>query len=118
MASNDLVKVDELKSILEVLLANNKNMPLIKEFITLLVVCYFKQSKTKDVTSIEFISFCIKSKPNTKDKYILRQKEILDIILTNNSEHFNRRKNRVATAQAYYRSIISYFALLIQESNK
>lgn len=118
MASNNLVKNDELKSILENLLSNNKNMPYIKEFITLLIVTYFKQSKTKDVRDIDFISFSLKSKPNSKDKYIIREKELLDILLINNSEHFNRRKNREATAQAYYRSIIAYFALLVQESNK
>lgn len=118
MASNDLVKVDELKSIIENLLSNPKNTILIKEFITLLVVCYFKESKTKDVRDLDFISFSIKAKPNTKDQYVLRQKELLNILLLNNSEHFNRRKNRDATAQAYYRAMTAYFALIIQESNK
>lgn len=118
MASNDLIKIDELKSILEVLLGDNKNLPLIREYVTLLIVTYFQQSKIKDVRDLEFISYSIKSKPNTKDKYVLRQKEVLDQILINNSEHFARRRNRAATESAYYRAINAYFALSIQQANR
>ena len=118
MASNDLIKMDELKSILEVLMGDNRNLPLIKEYITLLIVTYFQQSKTKDVRDLEFVSYSIKTKPNTKDKYILRQKELMDQILLNNSEHFARRRNRAATESAYYRAINAYFALIIQQANK
>ena len=118
MSSNDLIKMDELKSIIENILANNKNIPLIKEYITLLIVCYFQQSKTKDVRDLDFVSFSIKTKPNTKDKYVLRQKELINQILLNNSEHFARRRNRLATESAYYRAINAYFALTIQQANK
>lgn len=117
MASNDLVKFDELRSILETLTQDNGNIPIIKEFVSLMVACYFRQYKNGDLKDIKFISFSIMAKPNTKDKYILRQKELLNIMLINNSEHFARRRNRVATESAYYRSINSYFALLIQSCN-
>ena len=50
--------------------------------------------------------------------YLLRQKELINILLMNNSEHFNRRRNRIATENAYIRAITAYFSLLIQESNK
>lgn len=116
-ASSQDVKMDEVKSIIEVMLGNNDNVPLIKEYITLMVVCYFGQSKRKDVRDLDFISYSIKAKPNTKDKYILRQKELLDKILINNSEHFARRRNREATENAYYRAINAYFALTIQKAN-
>ena len=118
MATNDLIKMDELKSIIENILADNKNIPLIKEYITLMIVCYFQQSKTKDVRDLDFVSYCIKPKPNAKDKYTLRQKELIDQILINNSEHFARRRNRAATEAAYYRAINAYFALTIQQANK
>ena len=36
----------------------------------------------------------------------------------NNSEHFKRRRNNLATEQAYYRAVNAYMALQIQESNK
>ena len=118
IASNDLVKVDEIKGIVDVMLSDNRNVPLIKELVTLMVVCYFQESSTKDVRDISFVTYCIKAKPNTKNPYILRQKELLNIILMNNSEHFKRRRNNLATEQAYYRAINAYFALQIQESNK
>ena len=118
MASNDLIRLEELKSIIENILADNRNLPIIKEYVTLLIVCYFQQSKTKDVRDLEFISFSIKAKPNTKDKYILRQKELVETLLVNNSEHFNRRRNRAATESAYFRSINAYFALTIQQANR
>lgn len=118
MSSSDLVKTEELKSIIENLLSDPKNTTIIKEFITLQVACYFQESKTKEVRDIAFVAYCIKPKSNTKNKYVLRQKELIEQILINNSEHFVRRKNRDATAQAYYRSINEYFAQTIQEAVK
>lgn len=117
-ASSNLVKTDEIKSIIEVMLSNNKNMGIIREYITLMVACYFQESTTKDVRDISFVSFSIKPKPNTKNPYVLKQNELLNIMLMNNSEHFKRRRNNDATEQAYYRSIRAYFAMQIQESNK
>jgi hypothetical protein len=75
-------------------------------------------SKTKDVRDLDFVSYSIKPKPNSKDKYIIREKELLDQILITNSEHFTRRRSRSATESAYYRSINAYFALIIQQANK
>ena len=116
-ACNENVKIDELKSIIQNINNNPENMPLVKEYIELMVVTYFNQSEKKDVRNIEFISFCVKPKPNTKDKYIIRQKEVLNQILLNNSEHFARRRSRVATEMAYYRAINVYYALVIQSAN-
>lgn len=118
IASNDLVKMDEIKSIIEILITDNKNISLIKEYVTLMIVTYFQESRTKDVRDLSFVSYSIKTKPNTKNKYITRQKELINQILINNSEHFARRRNRAATESAYYRSINTYFALLIQQANK
>lgn len=118
MASNNLVSLDEIKGIMDAISSNNDNMILIKEYITLLIVCYFRSSKSRNVNDLEFISKSITPTPNSKDKYILRKKELLDKILMNNSENFNRRRNRNATESAYYRAINAYFSLLIQEANK
>lgn len=118
IASNDLVKLDELKSIIEMIIANPDNTMLLKEYVALLVTLYFRDNKEKDVRSIRFISYSIKATPNSHDKYILRKKELLDQILINNSEHFTRRRSRAATESAYYRSINAYLSLTIQNSNK
>ena len=118
MASNNLVKLDELKSIIEMLISNNNNLPLIREYITLIVSCFYRDNPKSDVRDLEFVSYTVKAKPNSKDKYILRQKELLDLMLINNSEHFARRRSRDATESAYYRSINAYFALVVQEAMK
>ena len=117
-ASNDTVKFDELRNIIDNVTSNNENIPILKEFISLMVSLYFAQSKFKDINDISFISFSIKPTPNSKDKNVLRKKELMDIILINNSEHFSRRRNRKATESAYYRALNAYIALMIQKANK
>lgn len=117
-SSNENVKMGELKAILENLLSDNKNMPLLREFIMLMVAIYFQQAKFKTVTDIAFISFSIRPTPNSKDKYVMRKKELMDMILLNNSENFQRRRSRAATESAYYRAINAYIALIIQKANK
>ena len=116
-ASNSMVKFDELKAILDSLFNNKANIPLLKEYLTLMVSIYFRQSKYKDVKDISFISFSIKPSPNTKDPYILRKKELLDLMLINNAENFKRRRSRVATESAYYRAFNAYLALMIKKAN-
>ena len=118
VSCNDLIKFDELKSILENIFSNNDNAPLVKEYIMLLISLYFKDSKTKDITDISFVSYSIKITPNSKDKYVIRKKELLDKILINNAENFARRRSRAATESAYYRAINAYFALITQKANK
>ena len=118
MASDSNIRVDELQSIIESILLEHRNGTLIKEFITILVNTYFVQSKTKDVRDIDFITYSIAPKPNTKDKYILRSKEIIEQLLCENSKAYIRRRSRLATKNSYYRAITMYFTLLIHYSNK
>jgi hypothetical protein len=84
----------------------------------LIVTNYFKSSKNKDVRDIEFISFSIKAKPNTKDKDQLRQNQIVEAFLCENSIAYNRRKSREATKNSYNRAVLTYFVLIINQSNK
>ena len=115
---NKILLDDELKNIIDSVTTNEANIPILKEFISIMVSLYFAQSKGKDILDISFISFSIKPTPNSKDKNVLRKKELMDIILINNSENFQRRRNRKATESAYYRSFNAYMALMIQKANK
>ena len=117
-STKGLIKTDELKSILEVLFANKDNMNLVIELVTNIIGSYFQQSKTKDVRDLSFVSYTVTPKPNSKDPLLLRQRELLIIILMNNSEKFARRRSRLATEQAYFRAVLTYFALIIQKVNK
>jgi hypothetical protein len=118
MCSDSNIKTEEIKSIIESIIKNTDNLDDITELITLMVSVYFTSSKTKDVRDIEFISFTIKAKPNTKDKNILRQGEIIEKFLSENSVAYNRRKSRIATRLSYNRAILTYFTLIINQSNK
>ena len=83
-----------------------------------MVALYFQDSKTKNINDISFISFSIKPVPNKHNKYVLRKKELIDLILINNAENFARRRSRAATESAYYRAFNAYMALIIQKANK
>ena len=78
LSSDSNVKADEIKLFIESIQADNANIATIKELVRLLITNYMYASKEKDVRTVEFISFTISAKPNTKDKNILRQKEIIE----------------------------------------
>lgn len=118
MCSDANIKTEEIKSIIESIVKNTDNLDDITELVTLIVSIYFESSKTKDVRDIEFISFTIKAKPNTKNKNIIRQGEIIEKFLSENSVAYNRRKSRLATKLSYNRAILTYFTLIINQSNK
>lgn len=118
LASDSNVKTDEVKSIIESILNNNKNIPEIKELIRITIGEYFAQSKTKDVRDIDFITISIAPKPNSKNPNIIRQKEIIEGWLCENSPAYLRRRSRQATKNSYYKSILTYFVLIIQNANK
>lgn len=118
-SSNNLVSHNELNNIIESLVNNRDNIPLIKEFITILVTLYFQNyPNNRSVKDISFISFSIRPTPNTKDPYALRKREITDLMLINNAANFARRRNRAATESAYYKAFNAYFALMIQKANQ
>ena len=117
LASNDLVKFDELKGIIDMLTRDNKNIPLIKEYITLMISTYYMDTGKKNINDIDFISYSISPKPNSKNPYHLKLKELSEKMLINNAANFSRRRSRGATESAYFRAFNAYFALLIQEAN-
>ncbi|MGL5330321.1 MAG: hypothetical protein ACRDD7_13715 [Peptostreptococcaceae bacterium] len=118
MASDSNVKTDEIKGIVELILSENNNIPLIKEFIRLMVTEYFVNSKNKDIRDIDFITFSITPKPNSKNVNILRQKEIIESFLSDNSPSYRKRRSREATKNSYHKSITTYFVLITHNANK
>lgn len=117
-ASDKNIKVDEIKSIIESIQEDSDNLLLIREMMQLIIADYFSISKTKDVTSYEFINKSIVAKPNSKNKYVIRQKEIIEYFLDENSPAYRKRKSRPDTKSSYYKSILTYYVLVINESNK
>ena len=117
LASNDLVKFDELKGIIDMLTRDNKNIPMIKEYITLMISTYYMDTGKKNIKDIDFVSYSISPKPNSKNPYHLKLKDLSEKMLISNAANFSRRRSRGATESAYFRAFNAYFALLIQEAN-
>ena len=117
-AADANVKTEELKTIIETILNEKKNLPKIKEYITLNIAVYLSESEVKDVNNIRFLQFCIKRKPNTKDPNLIRIKDLEEELLDDNSIGYRKRKHREATKQSYHKSLATYFALLIILANK
>ena len=116
--SSDLIKTEEVKAIVEFIFNDKENVKEVRELIQLMVNSYMAQSKDKDINNINFITYTISPKPNTKDKNIIRQKEIVTKFLRESPSSFNKRRVRVATENAYYRAVYLYFARIIFDSNK
>ena len=118
MASDSNVKITEVQSIIEGIQSEPDNLPTIKELLRIIINEYFVDSKDKDVTSLNFITKSIAAKPNTKNKNIIRQKEIIENWLDENSPQYRKRKSRPATKYSYYKSVLTYYVLLINKANK
>ena len=108
MASDSNVKVDEVKSIIESIQSDRDNIPVIKELVRIVISEYFVSAteETKDITSYDFIKWAIAAKPNSKNPNIIRQKEIIESWLDENSPQYRKRKSRAATKSSYYKSIL------------
>lgn len=118
LAADSNVRTPEIKSIIESIVTNPDNIQEIIELIKLIIVEYYSKSKNKDVADIDFVTYTISPKPNTKNPEIIRQKEIVESWLMENAPAYRKRKSRIATKNSYYRSIYTYFALLIHNANK
>ena len=118
LSSSQYVKTQELSGIIETIVEDRNNIPIIKEFITILVSEYFTNNTDKDITNPRFISTSIASKPNTKNPAIIRQGEILETWLDVNSPSYRKRKNRLATKLAYHKVVLTYFTLLTHHTAK
>ena len=118
LASDQNVKINEVKSIIESIQSNKKNISEIKELFRLLISDYMQNGKDKNPASMEFVAYSVKAKPNTKSSVILRQKEIVEGWLDENSPQYRKRKSRAATKSSYYMSVLTYYVLVINKANK
>ena len=111
------VKKDEVKEIMESILKNSTNLPLLRELIENIIADFMRNSKDKDVRDMSFITYSITTKPNARDANIVRIKEIIYTFLEDNSANYRRRKNRLATQNSYYKSVLEYIVLIINKAN-
>lgn len=119
LAANNNIRPEELRSILETIMDDRRNIGSVKELIRALLVDYYGLPKSdKDPTNIKFMSYSLAAKPNTKNPNVLRTKEILEEWLNENSPSYRKRKSRKATQLAYHKAVLTYFVLTINKSVK
>ena len=117
-ASDYNVRVNEVRSILQTIISDPKEQENIKELIGIMVTTYYAYGKKKDINNYEFITYSITAKPNSKDKDILREREIIETWLNEKSPAYRKRSKRLDTRNSYHRAVLAYFALVIFNANK
>lgn len=117
-ASDANVSAEEIRNIIEAILSDKNQFKKIREFIELLIASFLLTSEVKEVNSIQFLQFCIKPKPNTKDENLLRTKDLIEEFLDDASISYRKRKHRNATKQSYHKAFNYYFCATIIKANK
>lgn len=107
----------EIKAIFENILNSNDNLNDLRFVINVMIVDYMNTyPDDKDVVGPRFIQHSTSLKPNTKDKDIIEQKNII-LKWLSTSERYRNTKTQ-ATKNSYFRSIVAYIALVVNISNK
>lgn len=117
-SSDQYVRADEVKEIMTSILNDSVNIPNMRELIRCMLTIFFTQSDTKDINDPHFLALTIVPKPNTKDQYEIRKKDIVEKWLNENSAQYRKRRNRPTTASSYQKSVTKYVALCIYNVNK
>lgn len=120
MAHDSNVRSDEIRSIIESIQDDPDNIPIIKELCRITINEFMNDNKGKDLNNdpVGFISKSIAAKPNTKNPNIIRQKEIIETWLDENSPQYRKRKSRTATKSSYFKSVLKYYVLIMSQANK
>lgn len=106
---NENVKPIDVKNIMEFILGQNENLSTMRRVVNILICDFLANNTGKRVGSADFISYSIAAKPNTKNKLIIE----LKTTITGWINDAGYRKKRVATANNYYRAILTYIVLVI-----
>lgn len=107
------VSSKNIMTILESILSDNENIPNLKWVVNVLICDFMSNYPGKEVGGADFLSYTMKSKPNTKNEYLLKMKQIVYNWL-NRTDVFRKCKSDI-TMNSYYRSILMYFALMVSK---
>ena len=118
MCSDQNIKPDEIKFIMESILSNNQYIEEIKTVVNILIMDFMRKYEGKSIGSLDFVSYSIKAKPNTKDKDIILLKDIITSWLDEKSPQYVKRKHRPATATSYYKAVLTYIVLVINKVSR
>ena len=105
-------------SILESIFNDKNNLTDIKFVINVIITDFIKNNKGKPLTGIDFITYSIRTKPNTKDPNLLKLKKTILSWLDENSAQYRKRKGRPETSISYYKCVLNYFVIIINRLAK
>lgn len=109
------VKATEVKDIIESILSDNNNLMILRRVVNIIIADFMRSEPGKKVGSIEFVYYTTKAKPNTKDPIQIELKDTILTWLDENSPQYRKRKSRKATQISYYKSILLYITLVINQ---
>ena len=113
---NASVSSTELKGIIEAILSEKENLPSVRRVINIIICDFMANFPGQPIGGATFISNAIKPRPNTKNQLLIEMKQTIVSWLDENSASYRKRKSREATANDYYRSVLTYLVLIISKS--
>ena len=118
MVADENVKKDEVKSIMSSIFHNKDNIKELREVVNLIIVDFMKEYPDEPISGVKFLTYSMSTKPNAKDKNIIRIREIIVKWLNENSVDYTRRKSRQPTATSYYKCVLKMICLCINDAVK
>lgn len=118
MVCDQNVKKDEVKAIMSSIFQNKENIPELREAVDIIISDYQKAYPNESIHSTKFLTYSMQTKPNSKDKNMIRLREIIVGWLNANSVDYVRRKSRKGTAVSYYKIILKMLVLYINKAVK
>lgn len=118
MVADQNVKKDEVKAIMSSIFQNKDNIPELREAVDIIISDFQKAYPNESIHSTKFLTYAMTTKPNSKDKNMIRLREIIVGWLNANSVDYVRRKSRKATAVSYYKMVLKMLVLYINKAIK
>lgn len=118
MVADQNVKKDEVKTIITSIFHNKENIPQLREAVDIIISDYQKAYPNESIHSTKFLTYAMTTKPNSKDKNMVRLREIIVGWLNANSVDYVRRKSRKGTAVSYYKMVLKMLVLYINKATK
>lgn len=107
------IRPTELRDIIEAIVNDRKNINQLQRVINILICDFMKKNPNKRVGDVDFLGYCLKEQPNTKDEYIIEMQSIIVSWLDDKSPNYRRRKSRKATEISYRKAIKFYITMVI-----
>lgn len=116
--ADENVKKDEVKSIMSSIFHNKDNIADLRLLVNILIADFMRNYPDEPLSGVKFLTYSMSTKPNSKDKNIIKVRDIINKWLQENSIDYVRRKSRQSTAISYYKCILKMICLYINAATK